>query len=357
MTHPMTRRGFITGLGGAGLAGLAGCAGLESVPIRSAPSVLDNRPGAVYVPTHVEGMAMIGRTSASWATVALFYSYPHRFWTVTGSDRERVDIAEDDSVHLMATVWDQETGTVFPTANATTTVTRDGESVTERSLWPMISQNMGNHFGDNLPLPAEGTYDVEVAIAPVQARRTGAFQGRFGEAVTASFSFEFNTEQRDEIAYRTLDDRAGERDAVDPMAMEMMPLARTPPTEDLPGTVIGTATSGDARLVAVSLSEPPAGIDGDGPYITVSPRTPYNRFPLPLMAVSASVTDGGSTRFDGPLPATIDPDLGYHYGAVVPAIASGDTLTISVDAPPQVARHEGYEMAFLDMPPVEITVP
>ncbi|MDX1748477.1 MAG: hypothetical protein R3324_21300, partial [Halobacteriales archaeon] len=65
----------------------------------------------------------------------------------------------------------------------------------------------------------------------------------------------------------------------------------------------------------------------------------------------------GSTRFDGPLQATLDPDLGYHYGAAVPSLSSGDSVTVTVDGPPQVARHEGYEMAFLEMPPVTLTVP
>ena len=359
MTRPRSRRTFLAGLGGVGLGALAGCAGFESVPIRSAPSVLSDRPGAVYVPTHVEGMAMVGRTTASWATVALTYSYPHRFWTVTGTERERVDIGSDDTVHLMTTVWDEETGTVFPTATATATLRKDGETVTERSLWPMLAQNMGSHFGDNLALSGEGTYDVEVSIAPVQARRTGTFRNRFDDRVTASFAFEFSRKRLNEIPYRTMDDRAGEQDAVDPMEMEMLPLARTPRVEDLPGTLVGTGTSGDAGIVAARLEEPPAGIDGDGPYLAVSPRTPYHRYPLALMALSATVAEGGggSQRFDGALPATLDPALGYHYGAVVPGLESGDRLTVTVDAPPQVARHEGYEMAFLDMPPVELTVP
>lgn len=46
-------------------------------------------------------------------------------------------------------------------------------------------------------------------------------------------------------------------------------------------------------------------------------------------------------------PAT-DPGLGYHYGAVVPDV--GSALTLTVTAPPQVTRHEGYETAFLGQP-------
>jgi hypothetical protein len=52
----------------------------------------------------------------------------------------------------------------------------------------------------------------------------------------------------------------------------------------------------------------------------------------------------------------VDPDLGYHYGAPVSEAKSGDRLTVTVDAPPQLARHEGYETAFLKMPPVELAL-
>jgi hypothetical protein len=37
-------------------------------------------------------------------------------------------------------------------------------------------------------------------------------------------------------------------------------------------------------------------------------------------------------------------------------VESGDTLELRVTTPPQVARHEGYETAFLEMPPTELTL-
>ena len=53
---------------------------------------------------------------------------------------------------------------------------------------------------------------------------------------------------------------------------------------------------------------------------------------------------------------TLDPELGYHYGATVPALDSGEELRVVTDVPPQTARHEGYERAFRQMPPVTVTV-
>jgi hypothetical protein len=37
-------------------------------------------------------------------------------------------------------------------------------------------------------------------------------------------------------------------------------------------------------------------------------------------------------------------------------LETGDTVRLTVETPPQLARHDGYETAFLDMDPVEFTV-
>ena len=44
------------------------------------------------------------------------------------------------------------------------------------------------------------------------------------------------------------------------------------------------------------------------------------------------------------------------YGTTVADVQTGDELTITVDSPPQTARHEGYETAFVDMPDVQVTL-
>jgi len=130
----------------------------------------------------------------------------------------------------------------------------------------------------------------------------------------------------------------------------MLPLSVAPSGDELPGRVLGEAESGDAVLLATA-----ADSDG-GTYLAVSLRTPYNGYVLPMMALSATLERDGSTVFEGPLQKAIDPDRAYHYGAVVDGVEAGDELTVTVDAPPQVSRHEGYETAFLDMPEVTYSV-
>jgi hypothetical protein len=76
------------------------------------------------------------------------------------------------------------------------------------------------------------------------------------------------------------------------------------------------------------------------------------------MALSGTLQRGEKSVFDGELKRTLDPNLNYHYGATIESVRSGDKLTISIDTPPQVARHEGYETAFLNnMGDITLTVP
>ena len=353
----MKRRDFLTGAGALGAAAVAGCTDLlETESARSVPPVVEDRPDAVYHPSHIEGMEMIGSERDGDYAIALTYSFPHRFWTVTASVAEKVSIREQDDVHLMATVWDRETERVLPVGSGPRmTVERDGETVTEKSPWTMISQNMGFHFGDNFSLDGDGTYEVTVDLPGASVRRLGGYEGRFGDAASVSFDFDYSQDERDDLSYETFDEKQGEPGAVDLMEMDMVPTSVAPAVEDLPGEHLAEETTGDAVFQVVAVDDP-GFVDGGGTYLAVSPRTPYNRVPIPLMSLSGTVERDGETAFEGPLQKSIHPALGYHYGAAVGDLASGDAVTLTVDAPPQVSRHEGYETAFLDIPPVEFTV-
>jgi hypothetical protein len=285
---------------------------------------------------------------------ALTYSYPHRFWTVTGQRKSRVTIQDDDSVHLMVSVWDGKTGASLMDTNPTVRISQGGETVTTLTPWTMLSQRMGFHAGDNVALSGNGTYSVTVEVPPTSARRTGAFSGQFTSQQSFEFTFEYSKQQRNEIMFQRTEQKAGTRGAADPMNMKRMPLARAPKVSELPGRILGRTTNGDAPFVMTAIED--ATRFGAGTYLAVSPRTPYNRYILPAMSLSARVVRGGNTVFDGTLTATLDPALNYHYGKMASSIESGDKIEVTVDAPPQVARHEGYETAFFDMPARTITV-
>ena len=344
----MNRRTLLQAGGALGLATLAGCSNLISTQPAGNPPVISDRPDAVYFPTHIEGMEMVGMGEGGDYRFGLMYSYPHRFWNVTGAETTRTSIESDDDVHIMASVWDGETMQVLPDTGLSLTIRRDDELVFEEVVYPMLSQRMGTHYGANAGLTGDGSYEVTVSVGGMSTRRTGSFEGRFGEPASTTITFDYSQSARNDLPREMTPDRAGERAAVEPMQMEMMPTGTAPARDALPN-VRGSGSSGDAEFVVGTLDSPPAGVDETGTYLYVSARTPYNQMTLPAMTVEAAT---GS--FDGELTRTLDPELGYHYGAVVDS--PGTSVTVTPTVPPQTARHEGYETAFLDFDSLEVSL-
>ncbi|WP_049898635.1 iron transporter [Halococcus agarilyticus] len=286
---------------------------------------------------------------------ALMYAAPHVFWTVNGTETTRQPIEQGDSLHLMSVVWDPETGTVLPDVGLSVEISGDGDLVSQEVIYPMLSQRMGFHYGANFALPGDGTYTVRLSVGGTGVRRTGAFAGRFAEPASVTIEFPFTETTREQVVSPKAP-RAGEPGAIAPMEMATIPSVVAPTKPELGGVFVGRATSDDAVFLVTRLSPDESPLDDGNPYLVVSARTPYNRMVLPAMALSATLKRGGSTVFEGALARTLDRDLGYHYGAAVDSARPGDRLTISVTTPPQVARHEGYENAFLDMSEMSLTL-
>ncbi|WP_191965870.1 MULTISPECIES: iron transporter [Haloferax] len=351
----MRRRQFLAATGTAAAVGLSGClAELGRLYTSNEPPVVRNRPNEAYVPTHVEGMKMVGTADAGDYRVGLFYSYPHRFWVMDDEDGDyatsKTAVEPGDDVHLMASVWDPETGTTVPDTGLSVELSRDDELVSEEVIYAMLSQRMGFHYGANFGLGGDGTYEVRVNVGATSLNRFGELAGRFESPASATLDFEFTERDRDDIPYTMLDDKKGDPGAVKPMEMEMVPLGRAP--ETLPGDRLGSGMASGLRLVGTAISEPRFGEDT---YLAISAQTPYNRLVVPRMGLSATVSGGGLVRFDDRLEPGLDPELGFHYGATVPSLSADDTVEVLVDTPPQVARHEGYETAFLEFDTTRLT--
>ncbi len=401
MKRRIDRRRFLVHAGAAaGIAGLAGCT-LELDDESADPDPTDDpampqfyeiedKPDAVYLPTHREAMRMLEPVEAGEYTLAPMLSYTHPFWIISGNEIQEEVPEDGNGVHLMMTVWDTDTGIVLPVdSGAQLRVEKDGEQVgSPRTPWPMISQQMGFHFGDNVALEEDGTHTAEVTLPPLDVRTTGELEGNYEETQTLSFEFEYDDEFRQEVVGGVEyfdEDEWGELGALEPMNHgghdhgdeedhhheddaddehddhAHVPYSELPPAEEYPGTHLEPAdgdeeaTSGDAVFVATLLESGSRFVDGDERYLLVSPRTPYNRVPLADMSLSASV-DGASGESVS-LEQTIDDEFDLHYGGALEDVEPGASVMIEIDSFPQVARHQGYDTAFLDMPPVELTVP
>ncbi len=352
----MYRRTLLRSGLAASLGAVAGClGGSEGGP----PPPLDDRPVGVYRPTHAPRPVHVDTRRAGPYAVGVLYSLPTRFWIVEGQHAERRSVRADQDVHLMATVWDPETGTVLPDTGVTVELVGRGQDARE-VVYPMVSQRMGFHYGDNFALDGPGDYAVTVDVAGTAIERTGAFDGQFGDPESATVEFSFEDE---------LGDYARPADAGDPGAVEgdpgPVPAAGAPPVGALPGRHLGTETADGARYAAVALDPPPGLADGGGEgedapgestYLAVSARTRHRGLVLPAAGLSGRIERGGRPVHEGPLGRALDPDLGYHYGALVPELRPGDRIEFRVTTPPQVARHEGYETAFTDTAAVSMTV-
>ncbi|ELY67112.1 twin-arginine translocation signal domain-containing protein [Natrinema versiforme] len=367
----MNRRGFLrgaAGIGAVGTAGLAGCLerlGFEEESAWANPPLVENRPDAVYLPSSSEEMRSYGMAADGDYAVALSYTFPHRFWLVNGDETELVEVGTDDSLHLMVTVWDRETRTVLPT-DMQLEIRQDGSPIDDgiSSPWPMISQRMGFHYGDNVQLPGEGEYTVRVRAGPVggSLERTGGFEGRLESQGSLEVDFEYARSDINGLSFQTIDeDRWGEEGALSLMdhgdgggELGPPPMGQAPAFEELPGESLGTERSGDAAFAAL-VTDADRFADG-GSYLAVSPRTPYNDVLLPLTSLSATVERDGMVVGEGPLSQALDDEIGYHYGLAVDELATGDRVTITVDSPPQVSRHDGYETTFFEFEDITYTV-
>jgi len=351
-----TRRRVLALGGAAGLASVAGCVGTitggdggDGTDGDGDGQDGDDRPDEVYVQPFVEEMAMAGTAEDGDYAFGVMWTTAHKFWVPTQS--ELSEQPDEGSVHLMSVVWDPETRTVLPETDLSVEIYRDDELVSQEVIYPMLSQRMGFHYGANFELDGDGTYSVRPSVAGMSIRRTGAFEGRFGEPASVEVPMEFTPETRDQVSTREVD-QAGQPGAVEPMDMSM-PQSTVPPLADLPGRALGTTSVDDADLGATYLTPDEADrfTDGRG-YLAVVAATPYTRSVLPSMGIEASVGDAAAER----LERTLDPDLGYHYGLPVDGLESADQLALSVTTPPQVSRHEGYETAFIDTGDAELGV-
>lgn len=342
----MKRRRYLGILGAGTITGFAGCetrtlGGDQGTPTQGATS-------GIYRPTHRDEMEMLGRTSGSSdrLRVALSATVPHEFWLVTGERTNKSEIRDEATMHLMASVWDRETGFVAPSVSPSITIFRDDEQVGSLSPWSMLSQPMGLHYGDNVAVSGSGEYRFEVSVNGATEELSGELGDVFqSDSVTITESFDPETIG----SLGTVPaENSGEPGAISPMQMEMITITQQP-THDETGFSFSEPQVGSDIRTAVTVASEVDDFSASEQVLIVAPQTRYNRFPVPLMGVEATVTRDGSTVFDGELSPGLHPDVGHYYGAGVSEVQTGDEVTVSYTTPPQFARHRGYEVAFFEL--------
>lgn len=360
----MNRRAFLAATGAACSAALAGCASLTgdaddaSDPVEPLDS--SELPDGAYVPRHTDPMEMLGMQMDDGVHVMLSYTSPHHFYTVTGDRTNQAEVGDADAVHLMVSAWDGDTGLVPSDVEPTVTAYRDGEDLGEVTPWSMLSQPMGFHFGDNVAYDEGGEYTFEVSFSATSATAPSDLAERFASR-TVEFVSEFDPASTEDLETSWNEDSYGDAGALEPMSMEMgettMQTPQLPPIEELPGDPPEAQHTDDVALTVATADPADLGADHDAErHLVVPTRTRYNRYPVPNASLAATVTRDGEAVADVDLSEGVHGDYGHYYGAGVPALQSGDEVEVRVETPSQVARHSGYERAFLDHEPVTFTL-
>lgn len=192
-------------------------------------------------------------------------------WLTTGTRTRKVVITTEDSVHLMPVIRYAGGKLVPPDLSPQVSVDRGGETVADFAPWPMLSQPMGFHYGDNIALPGDDTYTVTVDVGSPSGRRTGGLEPN------DPLSFEFEWDYRDAavqgINYRDIgSDREGLPGAVPPMDMMTVPMTQAPEPGDLPGTSTKLGITNGAEFYATIVDDASEyGGTSDESYLAVSP--------------------------------------------------------------------------------------
>ena len=114
---------------------------------------------------------------------------PVPFLTYNGTSMQEVKPAKNTSFHLMVLLNDAQTNVVIPYASVWGTITENGKTVFDESLWPMISRYMGPHYGNDVSLPGPGTYHMTLLVSPPVSARHVEYQNVWLKPHTVSFTF------------------------------------------------------------------------------------------------------------------------------------------------------------------------
>jgi uncharacterized protein involved in high-affinity Fe2+ transport len=98
------------------------------------------------------------------------------FVVYDGTSERMVKPSKKTTFHLMIDLNDARTNVPIPYAGVWATIRRGGKLVYDERLWPMISEYMGPHYGNDVSLPGKGTYQLSLLISPPVSARHVEYQ-------------------------------------------------------------------------------------------------------------------------------------------------------------------------------------
>jgi hypothetical protein len=98
------------------------------------------------------------------------------FVIFNGRHERMVKPPKHTSFHLMVMLDDARSGVPIPYASVWATIRRAGKVVYDERQWPMLSEYMGPHYGNNVTLPGGGHYTLSLLISPPVSARHIEYQ-------------------------------------------------------------------------------------------------------------------------------------------------------------------------------------
>jgi hypothetical protein len=190
------------------LAGVlvAGCASAEKTAATTSSSTsagamagmsmgaTSNKNGGTVTATKVAGLDVVPTTvlaSSTWQGMRITAQArtPVPFVIYDGTSEQEIKPGSKSSFHLMVMLSDAQTGVAIPYASVWATISRAGKVVYDERQWPMISRYMGPHYGNDVSLPGDGTYQLSLLVSPPVSARHMEYAGVWQQPHRVNFSF------------------------------------------------------------------------------------------------------------------------------------------------------------------------
>jgi uncharacterized protein involved in high-affinity Fe2+ transport len=164
--------------------GTRGMAGMSMGPAAARTERVD---GITPIPTQILGTSdWQGMKISAMAMTAV------PFVIFNGTNERMVKPSKTVSFHLMVELSDVRTHYPIPYADVWATIRKAGKIVFDERQWPMISEYIGPHYGNNVVLPGAGKYQLSLLVSPPVSARHIEYQNVWLTPHRVNYTFDWN---------------------------------------------------------------------------------------------------------------------------------------------------------------------
>jgi uncharacterized protein involved in high-affinity Fe2+ transport len=174
-----TTNAAATGTGASSMA-----AGMSMGPAEAKAERVD---GITPIPTQ-----MLGRSDWQGMKISAMAMTAVPFVIFDGTKERMVKPPKNVSFHLMIELNDAHTNYPIPYASVWATIRKAGKIVFDERQWPMISEYIGPHYGNNVVLPGPGKYQLSLLVSPPVSARHIEYENVWLKPHRVDYTFDWN---------------------------------------------------------------------------------------------------------------------------------------------------------------------